>query len=91
MTVSTAELQNVGKAATALGATAEIVGGWVWARFAAKPDQETIEKMKSLNYKWSKAKRRWYFIGAISTAVKRHSWKQIIARYTPEPIEDDEQ
>ena len=88
MTVSYSELIDKGNAARDLGASVEIVGGWAWARFNVKPDEDTIGKMKGLGYKWSKAKKRWYFVGAISTAKKRHSWQQICQRYAPIPIEE---
>jgi len=88
MTVTMAELVETAKQARAAGATTEIVGGWVWARFGNRPDETTIAALKKSGFRWSKAKRRWYFVGAISTARRRHSWQEITSRYAPLTIEE---
>ena len=90
MLVSEQDLLKTAQAAKDLGASVEIVGAWAWARFHTKPSDETREKMKGLGYHWSKAKCRWYFMGSISTAIKRHSWAQITARYAPLSLDEAE-
>ena len=90
MLVSEQELLKTAQAAKELGASVEIVGAWAWARFNNKPDDTTREKIKALGYHWSKAKSRWYFMGSISTAVRRHSWTQICQRYAPVSVEEME-
>lgn len=35
------------------------VGVWVWVTFKEKPDQETLNQIKRLGFKWSKTRRAW--------------------------------
>lgn len=83
LTCSRSELLDKALQARKLGASVEIVGAWAWARFGSKPNDTIRQSMLDLGYKWSRAKGRWYFVGAISTAIRRHSWQEITARYTP--------
>ena len=38
---------------------AYVVGRWVWATFNEKPEPETLRKIKSLGFRWNKARRCW--------------------------------
>jgi len=77
------ELKQIGKTAQDLGASVEIVGHWVWAKFTAKPNEQIRNTLKQTGYHWSRAKSRWYFAGAISNNVHPYTWKKITSKYKP--------
>jgi len=36
-----------------------LVGVWLWAEFEEQPNRETIDYLKSLGFKWNKARNAW--------------------------------
>jgi hypothetical protein len=65
--ISTQEaLQNAEKVITVirqqkpeLQENCNLVGYWIWFESAEKPNQETIDFLKSLGFKWNKARNCW--------------------------------
>ena len=41
------------------GATVEVVGAWVWATFAAKPDETVRDALKAAGFRWNHKRRLW--------------------------------
>lgn len=41
-------------------AAAELVGRWVWIRFADKPSPEALAVLKSAGWCWSAKRESWY-------------------------------
>lgn len=37
----------------------DIVGRWVWVRFATKPDAETRNRLKAAGFRWVKSRGEW--------------------------------
>ena len=71
-----------------LGAHVDICGAWLWAKFAQIPAETTREALKSNGWRWSKAKGKWYFAGCVSTAKRRYSWNEIVARHGVQDLEE---
>lgn len=61
MTVDT--LKDRAREALELGAQVEIVGSWVWARFATKPDEGTRDQLKALDFHWNQKRKLWQWAG----------------------------
>ena len=38
---------------------AEVVGVWIWVRFAEKPDKETRTLLKTSGFRWSPRRQEW--------------------------------
>ena len=85
--VSKQELVAKGLFAQEAGAEVRIVGMWVWAKFPRKPADEVRNALSSEGFHWSKSKGRWYFIGALSTSPRPHSYKAIVSRYGEEELD----
>ena len=85
--VSKQELVAKGLFAQEKGAQVCIVGMWIWAKFPTKPAEEVRTALSTEGFHWSKSKGRWYFVGALSTSPRPHSYKAIVERYGEEELD----
>ena len=50
----------------------DIIGSWLWVSGETYPIKD---ELKSLGFKWSKGKSKWYFTKDVTTAKKRYGKK----------------
>ena len=56
-------LKEKARVAIELGATTELVGCWVWAKFETRPAPEVRERMLEAYYKWNAKRGVWQYAG----------------------------
>lgn len=62
-TLTAQELAAAADLAAGRGATVEIVGCWVWARFTSKPAKETRDTLKAAGFHWNARRGLWQLAG----------------------------
>lgn len=60
-----ARIVRLAELVTEFGATTEIVGKWVWAKFAEKPSVEVRGSLKKLKFRWNKTRGIWQYAGVL--------------------------